>query len=110
MIGKEVLDTLQALGLQEKEASARRLGEILQMLVDDPTISLRDWRLMFHKTTAYLKNPLEKIWYLGDQALVRQIFHTAFEMGAQGLPNTDWMAETLAEYIRKNSFPTEPIA
>lgn len=56
MIGKEVLDTLQALGLQEKEASARRLGEILQMLVDDPTISLRDWRLMFHKTTAYLNN------------------------------------------------------
>lgn len=99
MIGSEVEETLECLGLNMEMETSVRLGEILQMLVDDPSISFHDWRLMFHKKTTYLKSPLEKIWYLGNKELVHHIFHAAVETGGLGLPSTDWMTETLAEYI-----------
>lgn len=93
--------TLECLGVREETLSQQRLTMVLEMLISMPHLMLSDWRQLFSIDEDFADETLEQLWHTGDKRLREKIFHCRSLKLTEEKPDSDWMIETLAEFLAK---------
>lgn len=71
------------------------------MLISMPHLMLSDWRQLFSIDEDFADETLEQLWHTGDKRLREKIFHCRSLKLTEEKPDSDWMIETLAEFLAK---------
>lgn len=96
-------ETLNDLGIIEESLSQQRLALTLEMLIRMPDLLLGEWRQIFSIEEDFADETLEQLWHTENKALREEIFHCKALELTEEKPSSDWIIETLAEYIAAKS-------